>query len=208
MNAEAEPDEQPRLMVGLAASAGGVEALQRVVETLPADFPGALCVVLHIPATGRSLLAPILDRAGPLRAVLAQDGAPLRRGTIYVAPADHHLLVESTRVRLSQGPRENGVRPSADPLFRSLAECWGERAVAVVLSGALQDGSSGVAAVKRAGGTVIVQDPADALVPGMPEHALAATSADHVVPGGAVAALLRRLAAEAALTGTLEEAAG
>ena len=116
-------------------------------ESEEADFAAAVCVVLHISATSRSLLAPILDRAGPLPAVVASDGAPLRRGLIYVAPADRHLLIHREAIELSRGPKENGVRPAADPMFRSLAAAWGDRAVAVVLSGALADGSAGAAAV-------------------------------------------------------------
>jgi two-component system chemotaxis response regulator CheB len=187
-------DPDPPLVVGLAASAGGVETLRTVIGALPADFPGALLVVLHIPPTGRSLLAPILDRAGALPVDVARAGARLERGTVYVAPADRHLLVRRRTIRLSDGPKENGARPAADPLFRSLAETWGTRAVAIVLSGALDDGSAGVIAVKRAGGTVIVQDPRDAVASGMPESALAATTPDHVVPAGEIAGLLVRLA--------------
>ena len=150
-------------------------------------------MVLHIPATGRSLLAPILDRHGPLEAVLAAHGERLRRGVIYVAPADRHLLVREQVVELSRGPKENGVRPAADPLFRSLARAWGPYAVAVVLSGALDDGASGAAAVAEAGGTVVVQDPDDALVTGMPASTIAGTTPDDVVPVAHMAGVLRRI---------------
>ena len=101
----------PRRVIGVAASAGGVEALQRLVEHLPADLDAAVCVVLHIPSTGRSLLAPILGRATKLTVVLATDGAPLRRGTVYVAPADHHLLIRADRIELSSGPRRTASAP-------------------------------------------------------------------------------------------------
>jgi two-component system chemotaxis response regulator CheB len=184
----------PRRVVGVAASAGGVEALQRLVEHLPADLDAALCVVLHIPSTGRSLLAPILNRATQLTVVLATDGAPLHPGTVYVAPADHHLLIGAERIKLSSGPKENGVRPAADPMFRSLARSWGSAAVAVVLSGALDDGATGALAVAQAGGRVIVQDPDDALVPSMPVSALAVTSADEVLPVAEIGEALRRYA--------------
>jgi two-component system chemotaxis response regulator CheB len=183
----------PRRVVGIAASAGGVEAIRRVVGELPGDFPAAICVTLHIPATGRSLLAPILDRDSAMHAVLASDGLPLRAGVIYVAPADHHLLVERDSVRLSRGPKENGSRPAADPMFRSLAESWGPCAVAVVLSGALDDGSAGAVVVSGAGGVVIAQDPHDALVPSMPSSAITAGSLARVVPVGEIAGVLRQL---------------
>jgi two-component system, chemotaxis family, protein-glutamate methylesterase/glutaminase len=192
-------------VIGIAASAGGVEALRRVVAGLPADLPAAICVVLHIPATGRSLLAPILARDSALTAVVADHGQELRPGTIYVAPADRHLLVHGHRIELSLGPKENGVRPAADPLFRSLARSWGPRAIGVVLSGALDDGSAGAAWISGAGGTVVVQDPRTAIVPGMPEAALAATTADHVLPLHAIGGELARLVKDARARGEEEE---
>jgi two-component system chemotaxis response regulator CheB len=153
-----------------------------------------LCVVLHIPSTGRSLLAPILDRVSRLDVVVAEHRAPLRRGVIYVAPTDRHLLVGADRIELSAGPKENGVRPAADPMFRSLARAWGASAVAVVLSGALDDGAAGALAVAQSGGHVIVQDPEEALVDGMPSSALAVSSAHDVLPVAAMGAYLSRLA--------------
>ncbi len=180
-------------MIGVAASAGGVEALRHVVGDLPGDLPAAVCVVLHIPATGRSLLAPILDRAGELSATVAEHGGRIEPGVVYVAPADHHLLVRRETLELNRGPKENGVRPAADPLLRSLAHAWGAAAIGVVLSGARDDGAAGVAAVAAGGGTVVVQDPDDAVVPGMPESAIAATTPDHVVRLAEMGALLTSL---------------
>jgi two-component system, chemotaxis family, protein-glutamate methylesterase/glutaminase len=189
----------PARVIGIAASAGGVEALRAVVRVLPGDLPAAICVVLHIPATGRSLLAPILDRDGALTAVVAEDGQPLLPGMIYVAPADHHLLVRSRTIELSRGPKENGVRPAADPMFRSLAWSWGRAAVGVVLSGALDDGSAGAVSLAEAGATVVVQDPEDAVVPGMPASAIAATTPDHTLPVAEIGKLLARLSREHAV---------
>jgi two-component system chemotaxis response regulator CheB len=186
--------ERPNRVIGVAASAGGVEALQQLVRQLPADLDAALCVVLHIPSTGRSLLAPILDRNTDLDVVLAEHDAPIRRGVVYVAPADRHLLVRADRVELSSGPKENGVRPAADPMFRSLARAWGASSVAVVLSGALDDGAAGALAVAQSGGHVIVQDPEEALVPGMPASALAVSSAHDMLPVAGMGAVLSRLA--------------
>src|SRR4051794_25798300 len=109
----------------MAASAGGVEALRTLAAGLAADLPAAIFVVLHIPATGRSLLGPILDRESAFTAVVAEDAMAIQPGVIYVAPADRHLLVRRDRIELSRGPKENGVRPAADPMFRSLARAWG-----------------------------------------------------------------------------------
>ena len=164
---------RPARVIGVAASAGGVEALRRLVRRLPADLDAALCIVLHIPPTGRSLLAPILDRAPRSTSVLAEHGAPLEPGTIYVAPADHHLLVRARPDRAE--PRAEGERraPRGRPDVPLAGRAWGADAVAVVLSGALDDGAAGALAIAQAGGRVIVQDPEDALVPGMPASALA-----------------------------------
>jgi two-component system chemotaxis response regulator CheB len=188
----------PSRVVAIGASAGGVDALQRLVAGLPPDFPAAICVVLHIPAVGKSLLAPILDRAGPLAAEQAVHGVRLGAGRIYVAPPDQHLLVRGDRLELDRGPKENGVRPSVDPLFRSLAASWEAAGKAVVLSGALDDGASGATTVAASGGTVVVQEPGDALVPSMPENALAAARGARVAPIEELADLLVQLAHEPA----------
>ena len=164
-------EDAPRRVVGIGASAGGVDALTRLVHHLPADLDAAVCVVLHVPAASRSLLAAILGRNTALDVREAEDGAPLERGDVYVAPPDRHLTVVGGRVRLGRGPKENAARPAVDPLLRSIAAEYGERAVAVILSGALGDGSSGAAAISQVGGVVIVQDPDEAMVPSMPESA-------------------------------------
>jgi two-component system, chemotaxis family, protein-glutamate methylesterase/glutaminase len=182
-------------VIGIGASAGGVDALTRLFSKLGAEFPGAVLVVLHVPATGRSLLAPILDRHTDLDVRVAEHGDPILPGRVYVAPPDRHLIVSEGRVELARGPKENAVRPAVDPMLRSLAAAYGTDAVAVVLSGALGDGSSGALAVKQAGGAVIVQDPCDATVPSMPESALRVVGeADAVLAADAIGAELVRLA--------------
>lgn len=182
-----------RDIIVVAASAGGLPPLQALAAGLPRGFPGALFVVQHV-GTRRSLLPELLSQAGPLPATFAEDGMAVEPGRILVAPPDHHLLLGPGHVRLSRGPAENRTRPAADPLFRTTAEAYGPRVVGVVLSGMLADGTAGLLAVRRRGGVAVVQDPAEALYPGMPRSALAHVAVDHRLPAAAMPALLRRLA--------------
>jgi len=169
-------------IIVIAASAGGVPALQRLVSQLPADLPATLLVVLHVPATGGGVLPRILARAGPLAAAAAVDGEKLMPGWIYTAPPDRHLLVSGDAVRLSQAPRQNGHRPAADPLFASAALAAGPAVIGVVLSGTLDDGAAGSVAVERRGGLIAIQDPRESSYDGMPRAAIAATSRPAVLP--------------------------
>jgi two-component system chemotaxis response regulator CheB len=181
-------------IIAIGASGGGVEALSYLARHLPSDLPAAVLIVLHIGANSPSLLPAILDRQGPLTSAPAVDGEPLRRGRIYVAPPDRHLIVKPGHVRLSRAPKENRHRPAVDPLFRSAARTYGEAVVGVVLTGALDDGTAGLLAVKAAGGVAVVQDPHDATFPGMPQNALQYVKVDHCVPLGELPDLLTRLA--------------
>lgn len=182
----------PDLIV-IGASAGGLEALRLLVRTLPPTLPAAVCVVWHMSAESPGLLPTILQQAGPLPAQHATDGDALRPGTIYVARPDQHLVLEPGVLRLTQGPKENRFRPAVDPLFRSAATAYGPRVIGVVLSGALDDGTAGLAAIKALGGIAVVQDPHDALVPGMPTSALQHVAVDYVAPAAALGALLADL---------------
>jgi two-component system, chemotaxis family, protein-glutamate methylesterase/glutaminase len=188
----------PEAVVVVGASAGGVEALRTLMSGLPAGFDGAVLVVLHIPRGSPSALANILARSGPLPARHAVNGESLEAGRVYVAPADHHLLVLDGRIRLSRGPSENGHRPAIDPLFRSAARTWGARTVAVVLSGTGDDGTYGAAAVAARGGHVLVQHPDDALYRRMPGSVIDQVDVDQVLNAGelgpAVAELVKALA--------------
>jgi two-component system chemotaxis response regulator CheB len=186
-------------VVVVAASAGGLMPLRALLSGLPPGLPAAVLVVLHIPSSAGSVLPSVLDRAGPLPAAVAVDGEPVLPGRVYVAPPDRHLLVVKGTARLSHGPRQNGVRPAADPLFRSAAVDAGRRVTAVVLSGTLDDGALGCATVERLGGTVIVQDPATADYDSMPRSAIAVTGRPLVVPPDGLVAEVARLAAEQAL---------
>ncbi len=182
-------------MVVVGASAGGVEALQHIVAALPADYPGAVCVVLHIPPQAPSVLPRILSRAARLRCVAAEDGMALHAGMVYVAPPDHHVLLAPGRIRVTRGPRENGHRPAVDPLFRTAARVYGPRAVGVVLTGNLDDGTRGLREIVRRGGAAVVQAPDEAPFPSMPNSAIVHVAVDHVLPVAHIGPLLARLAA-------------
>ena len=171
-----------RDIIVIGASAGGVEALSELVAKLPADLDAAIFIVVHIGPEGPGLLPGLLDRRGLLHAVQAEQDAPIVPRNIYVAPPDHHLVLEPGRMCLVRGPVENRHRPAVDALFRTAAAAYGPRVIGVVLSGYLDDGTAGLIAIKHAGGTAIVQDPDDALVPGMPESAIANVDVDYVRP--------------------------
>lgn len=180
--------------VFIGSSMFGIEALKKLVSVLPADFPAPIFIAQHVSADSPGLLPIILSRAGALRAVHPRDGEGTEPGRIYVAPPDRHMLVEAGRVQLCHGPRENHSRPAIDPLFRSAALAYGPGAIGVVITGQLDDGTAGLLAIKEAGGTAIVQDPAEAPAPSMPKSALRHVPVDHCLPLAGIAQKLVELA--------------
>lgn len=185
---------EPRDIVVIGGSAGGIEALTELVGHLPAELDAAIFVVVHTIPVGESRLPEILSRRGPLPAAVASDDEPIVCDRIYVAPPDAHLLIEAGRVRLSTGPRESGHRPAIDPLFRTAASAYGSRVIGVILSGMLDDGSAGLRDIRRHGGTAIVQDPKQALFPQMPHNAIEIATPQHV---GSVTEIARLIASHA-----------
>ena len=179
-----------RDIVVIGGSAGAVAALRRLVASIPAASQAALLVVTHMAPDAPTTLAPILGAIGTLPAIEAAEGAPVAPGTITVAVRDRHLLLTAGRpvnsaqftargaVRLGAGPREHLARPAIDALFRSAAIAFGPRVIGVLLSGRLDDGAAGLAAVVRCGGLALVQDPADAEAADMPRAGLAAVEPD------------------------------
>ncbi|RZK52046.1 MAG: chemotaxis protein CheB, partial [Hymenobacter sp.] len=188
------PMPHPTYLIVVGASAGGIPALIRLVAQLPAGLPAAVLVVQHLAPDSRGEF--IVDRLAShtaLRCKLATDRAPLEAGTLYLAPPDCHLLAKEDQVLVSKGPRENHYRPAVDALFRSAAVAFGPHVVGVVLTGMLHDGTAGLDFVKRCGGIAVVQDPADAEFPSMPESALKAVKIDYVVPLAQIGELLEAL---------------
>ncbi len=183
-----------RDIIVVGGSAGSNPVLKRLLGDLPADLPASVFISTHIPPHGKSFLVDILDASGPLPVTRAHDGQAIEQGHVYVAAPDRHLLLIDGVIRLGEGPRENMARPSIDPLFRSAALAFGPRVVGVVLSGMLNDGSSGLDAIKSCGGTTVVQNPLDAEADQMPLSALEAVDIDHVVEAAELGRLIAAIA--------------
>jgi two-component system chemotaxis response regulator CheB len=189
-------NEDNKDVIVIGASAGGVEALRTLVRGLPKALDAAVFVVLHMPASGPSRLAEILQRCSALPVVRARDGETIRRGHVYVARPDYHLTLEEETMRLTRGPRENRHRPAIDALFRSAAYTHGGRVIGVVLTGELDDGTAGLWSIEQRGGTAVVQDPEDAESPSMPRNALQYVRTEHVLPVALMGARLAKLTLE------------
>ena len=168
--------------------------MMQLAQDLPADFAAPIFLVIHIPTDVPSILPNIVSRHGKLRAKHAEDGERYHAGMIYVAPPDRHLLIDRHgKIRTVRGPRENRHRPAIDPLFRSAAVMEGSNVIGIVLSGALDDGTAGLLAIKRAGGIAMVQDPDEAIYPSMPRSAIENVEVDDVLRLHAIAARLVEL---------------
>lgn len=185
-----------RDLIILGGSAGSLEALSPLFTELPRDLGAAVLVVVHVPPHTRSALPQILQRRSALSVKHAEDGDLLRAGQALVAPPDRHLLVEGDHVRLTRGPRECRTRPAVDPALRTAARWAGRRAIGVVVSGALDDGTAGMLALRSRGGTCVVQSPSDASYPSMPQSVIDHLTPDHIVPIAELASLLVELTSE------------
>ncbi len=181
-------------IIVIGASAGGVEALQKVVSQLPPDFPAALFAVVHLHSGSPSFLPEILMRAGRLSVKDGPDSAPIEPGRIYVAPPDRHLVVERDHIHLSAGPKEQHQRPCINVTFRSAAMAYGDRVAGVILTGQMDDGTAGLWEIKRRNGIAVVQNPEEALFPSMPLSALREIEVDYTVKLEDIGPLLCRLA--------------
>ena len=197
-----------RVVVGLGASAGGLEPVCSIVAKLPADLPAAVLVLVHLSPAAPSVLDRILARCGPLPVSFAAAGMALEAGHIYVAPADEHLVLTDGHLALDHGPTVNAVRPSVDVMFRSMALTYESHCVGVILSGTRDDGAAGLLDIHRAGGVTIVQDPSDAAFPGMPTAACALSQPDAVAPADKIAVLLTNAAARLSTDGPRPKVGG
>lgn len=180
-------------VIVIGSSAGGVTALQKLVAGLPADFGAPILIVQHVSANAISYLPHILTNVGPLPASHPKDGQALLPGNIYLAPPDHHMLIEDGHILVRKGPKENRFRPSIDALLRSAAHSHGPGVIGVILTGMLDDGTSGMWSVQRMGGTTIVQDPVEAMYPSMPSSVLQYVDVDYVTPIDQISTLLIEL---------------
>lgn len=185
-----------RNIIVIGASAGGIDALKKLLAPLPADLDATLFIVWHMAPSMRSVVPHILSSVTSIPTSHAVDGETIRTNHIYVASPDRHLLVEEGHIRITRGPKENRFRPAIDPLFRSAAYSYGNRVIGLILSGALDDGSAGLWTIKQRGGLVLVQDPAEAEVPSMPERAIRQVAADYVMPAGQLARTVVTLAGQ------------
>lgn len=188
--------------VAIGASAGAVEALNQILPILPRTFPWPIVVVVHLPPSGKSLLAELFQERCALRVFEAEDKQPIEPGTVYFCPPDYHLLVESTReLALSIDGPMRFSRPSIDVLFDSVADAYGSNAVGIVLSGANEDGARGLSAIAARGGLTIVQSPGTAHAQAMPSAALLAVPQSVTGSPQIIAQLLTQLAAEVPVSG-------
>ena len=184
-------------IVVVGGSQGGIRALSTLIGDLPAKFSAPILIVQHIGAF-QSILPAILNDVDGERAAFARHGEELQDYRIYIAPPDHHMLVNDGRLELTRGPRENWARPAIDPLFRSAAQYYGPDAIGIILSGKLNDGTAGLFEIKRQGGVAIVQTPGEAEAPDMPQSALANVAVDYCIPVAEMPRLLLRLTDESA----------
>jgi two-component system chemotaxis response regulator CheB len=185
-----------RDIVVIGGSAGSVTPLIEIVKALPQDFAACIFIVVHLQPQSTSKLLSLLHRAGVLEAKFPSDGEVPQPGHIYVAPPDKHLLLENGLIRLSVDAQENGFRPAIDPLFCAAAHAYESRVIGVLLSGLLDDGTLGLAAVKRHGGITVVQNPDDAEFSSMPQSAIDHIKIDHIRSQVELAALLVELTSE------------
>jgi two-component system, chemotaxis family, protein-glutamate methylesterase/glutaminase len=192
----------PFFIIVIGASAGGRNALCKLAATLPGKLDAAVFMVMHLPRLGiDNFLGYQLQKCTSWHCMLAADALPIKPGHIYMAPVDHHLVLRPGVMHLTKGPPENRWRPSIDVLFRSAAVHYSEQTIGIILSGMLDDGTAGMQAIKKCGGTCIVQDPHEALYPGMPQSVLDNTMVDYILPLDGIGEAIQETVANKTITG-------
>lgn len=182
-----------RDIVVIGASAGGIDVILELIKKLPENLDASVFIVLHMPAGHKSSLDKVFDKATKLKVEFAADGKKFKKGMIYLSVPDCHLLIENGKMLVKKGPKENRFRPSIDALFRSAAYNYGSRVIGVVLTGLLDDGTSGLWSIKRRGGLTIVQNPSEALYSDMPQSAITHVDVDRIVSSSDIPAILEEL---------------
>lgn len=186
--------QRPSHIIVIGTSAGGLKALSGLVAQLDPSYDAAFFIVMHLsPATNSDFLLFRLQPFTSLKCTVAGHGMPVERGHIYIAPPRQHLLVDENQVLLGMGPEENRWKPSVDVLFRAAAASWSNRVTGIILTGMLDDGTAGMVAIKKSGGTCIVQDPAEAEYPGMATAVLNAMDVDACLPVADMGAHLKKI---------------
>jgi two-component system, chemotaxis family, protein-glutamate methylesterase/glutaminase len=189
-------------IVVIGASAGGQETICKLIAALPKELNAAVFIVLHVSRNGlTNFLTTRLQKCTALPCSSAVEGQVIQKGHIYVAPVDHHLIVKAGTMHLRKGPAENRWRPSIDVLFRSAAAYYREYAIGIILTGLLDDGTSGMQAIKKCGGTCIVQDPGEAAYPDMPQSVIDNTMVDHILPATGMSEAIEETIANKKITG-------
>jgi two-component system chemotaxis response regulator CheB len=182
-----------RNIIAIGASAGGIDALKKVVSGFPPELQAAVFITMHLYQRSESMLPEILNRVGPLQALHPWEECAIKMGRIYVAPPDYHLILAEGTVHVAHGPKENLQRPCINTMFRSAAAAYGERVAGVVLTGLLDDGAAGLWEIQQRGGATVVQDPDEAAYKSMPESAIRGLSVQYIVRLAEMPSLLSRL---------------
>jgi two-component system chemotaxis response regulator CheB len=193
MGSRKKPVVKKHRIIVIGASSGGFEAIRTIIRSLPADFEPTIFIVWHISPEVRGILPHVLNNENTIKASHAQDHEKIEPNHIYIAPPDHHMIIEKGEIRITRGPKENRFRPAIDPLFRSAAFHYDGQVIGVILSGALDDGVAGLWTVKYYNGSAIVQDPNDAAVASMPENAVKQVEVDYILPATEIAEMLVKL---------------
>jgi len=192
-------------IIVIGSSAGGVPALKELVKVFSKDLAASIFIVQHIAGDRISYLPDILSHSGALPARHPKDGEKIEKGVIYIAPPDHHLIIDNEHVLIKKGPKENNFRPAVDVTIRSAAYCYGSRVIAAVLTGYLSDGSSGLWSVQQFGGVTIVQSPEDSPYPDMPKNALERVDPDYILPLKEIGPLINQLVTQPAEPAKVED---